>query len=429
MTKQLDPRQTLSLASARLLVTRGPDRGRSLRLEKEEVSIGTAPSCDLVLNDETVSRHHLSVRVLPDSYLITDLESTNGTFVGGRRVLAVHLTPEDSVELGDTKIRLEVLRNQSMQLPLSSANRFGRLVGRSADSRRLFALLETVARQDVTVLLIGETGTGKDLAAQSIHDASARADRPFVVVDCSAIPASLMEAELFGHERGAFTGADRHRTGALLEAHGGTLFLDEVAKLPYDMQPKLLRVLENREVRPLGAGRPVPFDVRVIAASDRDLRREVNRGAFREDLFYRLNIVSIRLPPLRDRLDDIPILANLFYRELTRDPDASLQPADIQRLLTHSWPGNVRELRNTIERTVALGEMSHEGGPVTDPADEETYGAAKARALETFERGFLTQLMLRADGNITHAARMAKMDRVNLLKLLRKHNINRSAGP
>jgi DNA-binding NtrC family response regulator len=379
-----------------------------------------------VVNDETVSRHHLSVRVLTGSYLLCDLESTNGTFVRGRRVQALHLEPGDSFDLGGTRIRLEALRNQSIQLRLSEANRFGRLVGRSADSRRLFALLEAVSRQDVTVLLVGETGTGKDLAAQSIHDASARAEKPFVVVDCSAIPPSLMEAELFGHERGAFTGADRHRNGALLEAHGGTLFLDEVAKLPYEMQPKLLRVLENREVRPLGAGRPIPFDARVIAASDRDLRLEVNRGAFREDLFYRLNIINIRLPPLRERLDDIPILANLFYRELTRDPQATLQPAEITRLLLHSWPGNVRELRNSIERSVALGELD-DPEPASEEPDDEPYGAAKAKALAAFERGFLTRLMLRANGNASQAARLAKMDRVNLLKLLRKHNIHRRA--
>jgi transcriptional regulator with AAA-type ATPase domain len=422
VTAYLEKRkESLSLAGARLLVLRGQDRGRALHLDKEEVCVGTASSCDLVVADETVSRHHLSLRTLTDAYLLTDLESTNGTFFYGRRIQSMHLQPGDSFDLGRTRIRLEAV-GPVVELPLSRSPGFGRLLGRSADSRRLFARLEAVAAQDVTVLLVGETGTGKDVAARSLHEAGPRADKPFVVVDCSAIPSNLMEAELFGHERGAFTGAERRRRGALMEAHGGTLFLDEISKLPYDMQPKLLRALENREVRPLGADRPVAFDARVIAACGGDLRLEVNRGLFRDDLFYRLNIVTIRMPPLRERADDIPMLANHFYRELSRDPQAVLPASVVKSLLLRSWPGNVRELRNTVERWVALSELE-EPELADDDQDEPSYATAKARALAAFERTFLTSLLVRANGNITHAARMAAMDRVTLLRLLRRHQI------
>jgi two-component system response regulator GlrR len=412
-------KRTVVLAGARLVVLKGPDRGRALRITKELISIGTAPSCDLVLTDDTVSAHHLSVRVLQDSYLATDLESTNGTFAGGCRIRSADLQTGDTIDVGRTRVRLEPVA-EATELPLSQSTRFGRLLGRSAESRRLFALLEAVAAQDVTVLLVGETGTGKDLAAQAIHETSARAEKPFVVVDCSAISPALIEAELFGHERGAFTGADRSRDGAFLEADGGTIFFDEISKLPFDMQPKLLRALENREVRPLGAARPSAFDARVIAASDSDLRVAVNRGTFRADLLYRLNVVTIAMPPLRERPDDIPLLANHFYQELTRVADAVLPLAKLTSLLQHTWPGNVRELRNAVDQWVTLSGLALE--PEVDDAPE-SYRAARARAVAAFERRFLWPLMVKADGNVSLAARLASMDRVNLIKLLRKHGL------
>jgi DNA-binding NtrC family response regulator len=417
--------QTLAVAGARVVVLRGPDRGRALRLEREEISIGAASSCDLVLTDETVSRHHLSLRILASSYLATDLESTNGTYLAGHRVQVVHLQPGDVIEIGKTRLRLEAARER-VEFPLSDARSFGRLIGRSTEARRLFALLEAVARQDATVLLIGEPGTGKELAAHSIHEASRRAERPLVAVDCSNTSSAMMEATLFGHEAGATPGAAWKERGALVEANGGTLFLDRVSQLPDEAQRKLLRALERGEVRPVGAARPVPVDVRVIAGSDRDLRPEVNRGAFREDLFYRLNIASIRIPPLRERIDDLPILANHFYRELTGDAEAVLPPSTFKRLVPRAWPGNVRELRHTIERTFMLSELGAEE-PAGGENEQETYAAAKAGALAAFERGFLTSLMLRANGNVTRAARMGNMDRVNLLRLLRRNGISRGA--
>jgi DNA-binding NtrC family response regulator len=419
-------RKTLCMAGARLLVLRGPDKGRALRLEKEEVFVGTAPACDLVLSDETVSRNHMSLRVLPDGYLVTDLGSTNGVLLDGIRVKVAYVEEHKRLDLGSTRLRLEGL-SQTVELPLSSAERFGRLLGRSPVIRRTFALLETVAKEDVTVLLIGETGTGKDLAAESIHEASPRAEKPFVVVDCGAIAPSLFESELFGHERGAFTGADKRRVGALAEANGGTLFLDEIAKLPLELQPKLLRALDRHEIRPIGSSRTIAVDVRVIAASDRNLRVEVNEGRFREDLFYRLNVVCVRMPPLRERSDDVPLLALHFLRQFTHDSAGELPAKDLEALINYPWPGNVRELRNHIEQMAALShrhEVGRENGLIVD-ADPESYKEARQQVTDAFERRFLSALMLRAQGNARQAARLAAMDRGHLMKLLRKHDLGR----
>jgi DNA-binding NtrC family response regulator len=416
-------KRTLSMVGVRLLVLRGRDKGRALRLEKEDACVGTADSCDLVLTDGTVSRNHLSLRVLPDGYLITDLDSTNGTRLAGCRIKAAYIEPGMTLDLGNTQIRLEELSGR-VDLPLSGAERFGRLLGASSVMRRTFALLETVARENSTVLLVGETGTGKDLAAESIHELSPRAAGPFVVIDCGAIAAQLFESELFGHEKGSFTGATARRVGAMAEAHGGTLFLDEVAKLPLALQPKLLRALDRREVRPVGGSRPIAVDVRVIAASDRDLRVEVNKKRFREDLFYRLNVVRVRIPPLRERSDDIPLLVRHLLRQFTNDPGAEFPAEEMEALIKSPWPGNVRELRNYVEQYVALMGRHTLGRDVADE-EPQLYKEARARITDAFERRFLSALIQRTNGNLAAAARLAGMDRTYLMTLLRKHNIGR----
>jgi DNA-binding NtrC family response regulator len=408
----------LAMQGARLVVLRGPDRGRALALAREEVVVGTGGGADLALSDETVSRNHLAIRVQPDGFLLRDLDSTNGTYLDGRRVREAWIAPGDKIDFGASRIRLEATR-QTVDLPLSEAHGFGKMVGRSVAARRLFALLEQVAREAATVALYGETGTGKDLAAEGIHAASPRASGPFVVVDCGAIPPALMESELFGHERGAFTGADRARTGAITEAHGGTLFLDEIGELQRELQPKLLRALEKRQVRPLGSSKYIDVDVRIVSATTRDLKRDVNRGLFREDLYYRLHVVSIRLPPLRERLDDVPLLAEHFQRELGGAPGAELSPSLIEELLAHDWPGNVRELRNRIERELAAPDAPRSSELRTQPS----YREAKAQALDAFEASFLRTLMGRAANNVSEAARLAQMDRPFLGKLLRKHGL------
>jgi two-component system, NtrC family, response regulator GlrR len=414
----------LSMPAVRLVVLRGPDRGRSARLEREELTVGTTASADLVLTDPTVSRNHFTLRVSPGGYFITDLDSTNGTLIEGRRVVSAYLAAGERLEAGHSELRLEAL-GKRVDLAMSLADAFGGLAGRSLVMKRVFALLEAVAKTDTTVLIGGETGTGKDVAAESLHELGPRAQGPFVVVDCSAIPSGLIESELFGHERGAFTDARERRIGAFEEASGGTLFLDEIGELPRPMQTRLLRAIEEREVRRVGGGKPISVDVRIIAATNRDLKLDVNRGLFREDLYYRLNVVAVRMPPLRERPEDIPLLAERFRRELSGDPQGALPDVVLESLMAHSWPGNVRELRNRIERLTTLGGHDYDAPPPVEgaAAGEGPFHDAKQRVVDTFERTFLTALLARARGNVSEAARLSSLNRVYLSRLLRKHGL------
>ncbi|MDB4966566.1 MAG: ATPase [Myxococcales bacterium] len=408
-------RTTLTMAGMRLSVVRGPDRGKTLRIDREEVVVGTASSADLQLTDATVSRNHLVLRVTPTGYAAQDLGSTNGTFLVGRRIGLAYIEVGDRIEVGATSLRLEA-DAKAVELELSGRDSFGRMLGHSVAARRLFAILERVAPSDATVLITGETGSGKDLVAEALHEASARASGPFVIADCSALVGPLMESELFGHERGAFTGAHAARIGAFEEASGGTLFLDEVGELPRDLQAKLLGALERREVRPVGASRARKVDLRVIAATNRDLKLDVNQRRFREDLFYRLNVVHVRVPPLRERDDDVLLIAEHFWRIYRDDPNAKLPPGLASTLIGYDWPGNVRELRNRIERTAVVDRDDVEAGD-----EARTFGEAKVLAIEHFERAFVTSLLSRAGGNVSEAARLASMDRMYLTKLLRKY--------
>jgi DNA-binding NtrC family response regulator len=352
--------------------------------------------------------------------------------VAGVRVYEAVVQPGTDIELGETRLRVAALADP-LDVPLYKGDRFGPLLGASVAMRQVFALLDRAAQTQATVLLLGETGTGKDLAAEAIHQASPRAQGPFVVVDCGAIPEALIESELFGHERGAFTGAVEKRTGAFEAAHGGTVFLDEVGELPLALQPKLLRVLERRVIKPIGSNSGKEVDVRVVAATNRDLRAEVNRGAFREDLFFRLSVISVRMPPLRERREDIEVLAQSFLRVVA--PAQSELPAGLrQRLAAHHWPGNVRELRNAVERAVAMGEHWTLGdhptpGPAAAGAElpeadpRLPFKEAKQRLVERFERPYLEKLLATTNGNVSAAARQAGLDRVHLLKLLRRHGL------
>ena len=405
----------------RLVVLRGPDRGHALRIDREEVVVGVAASANLRLTDPPVSRHHATLRMTEHGILVTDLGSTNGTRVDRRRVQSAYVAPGDAIDVGSTRLRIELQRGR-VELSLSGAPRFGPLLGRTVTARRLFSLLEQVASADVTVLLLGESGVGKDLAAQAIHEAGPRAAAPFVVFDCGAAAASVIESELFGHERGAFAGALERRNGAFQEAHGGTLFLDEIGELPRELQSKLLRAIDRREVRPVGADRPRAVDVRIISATNRDLKLEVNSGAFREDLFYRLNAFPVVVPPLRERADDIPLLADHFWRAFIGDDGSGIPASLLPELTEYRWPGNVRELRHRVEQLALLRPRETE---TTDApsAPRASYREAKAMAMDAFEAGFLAELMARASGNVSEAARLASMDRVHLSKLLRKHGL------
>ncbi|HEY1546614.1 MAG TPA: sigma 54-interacting transcriptional regulator, partial [Kofleriaceae bacterium] len=389
-----------------LRVIEGPDKGREhVSSSASELSIGTAESNTLVLTDPTVSRHHFALQVGPDGVLLRDLDSTNGTNVGGMRVGSAYLKSGATITVGITKLRYDELAEQ-LREPISEDDHFGRALGRSLAMRRLFSLLPRIAATDTTVLIEGETGTGKGVLADAIHTSSARAEGPFVVVDCGSIPPSLIESELFGHEKGAFTGATNTRVGAFEAAAGGTVFLDELGELPLEMQPKLLRALEERTVRRVGSVGTIDLDVRVIAATNRNLRQAVNRGTFRADLYFRLNIVRIDIPPLRERRDDIPLLVESFYQLFTGTTDAA--PTELaQRLTNQDWPGNVRELRNAVERAVLMQDTELWQEVTSDASvnasyqfdDALTFRAAKERVISQWEHWFVAELIGRHGGN------------------------------
>jgi DNA-binding NtrC family response regulator len=413
-----------------LRVLEGPDKGREhVSSSASELSVGTAESNTLVLTDPTVSRHHFTLTVGPEGVLLRDLDSTNGTNVGGLRVGSAYLKSGVTISAGITKLRYDELAEQ-LQEPISDDDHFGRALGRSLAMRRLFSLLPRIAATDTTVLIEGETGTGKGVLAEAIHTASARAEGPFIVVDCGSIPPSLIESELFGHEKGAFTGATSSRAGAFEAAAGGTIFLDELGELPLEMQPKLLRALEERTVRRVGSVGTIDLDVRVIAATNRNLRQAVNRGTFRADLYFRLNIVRIDIPPLRERRDDIPLLVESFYQLFTGTTD-SAPPELVQRLTSQDWPGNVRELRNSVERAVLMQDTELWQEVTSDSSEQASYQfddaltfrAAKERVISQWEHWFVAELIARHGGNTSRAARAVKMDRTHLRELMHKYHV------
>jgi DNA-binding NtrC family response regulator len=418
-----------------LRVVEGPDKGKEYTCSSAaELSVGTAASNSLVLTDPTVSGHHFLIQVSPQGVLLRDLDSTNGTMVGAFRVGSAYLQNGAHITLGMTKLRYDELAEQLGE-PLSDDDHFGRALGRSVAMRRLFSVLPRIAATDSTVLIEGETGTGKGVLADAIHQASLRATNPFVVVDCGSIPPTLIESELFGHIKGAFTGAVRDREGAFESAAGGTIFLDELGELPLELQPKLLRALEDRTVKRVGGHDPIRLDVRVIAATNKNLRQAVNRGAFRADLYFRLNIVRLEVPPLRERRDDIAVLVASFYEQLTT-PGAQPPRELVERFSREDWPGNVRELRNAVERALLMqdAELWQEvtsteatsSGEAGYKFDEGlAFRHAKERATTQWERWYFAELMQRSGGNLSKAARDAHMDRTHLRELLRKYELDK----
>jgi len=423
-----------SIQRFRLLVRRGSQVGAELTSAAERTVIGTHPSCDLVLDDSTVSRFHCEIVSSHGRLEVRDLGSLNGTTLNGVSVLRAHVPRSGVLVLGNTELQIE-LRSDAVQLPLSERGTFGRMIGESREMRRVFSVLERVARGDATVLIEGETGTGKELAAESIHLESARCDGPFVVVDCSAVPSQLLESELFGHERGSFTGASSARAGAFELAQGGTIFLDEIGELALDLQPKLLRVLESKEIKRVGTSTFTKIDVRVISATNRNLRSEVNEKRFRSDLYYRLAVVEVRLPPLRDRADDIPGLVEGLLEKLGAadrpEADTLRDPGFLAALSLHPWPGNVRELRNYIDRCLTLRETApmplagDAQAPVEDaPSDISVpLKLARTRWSHAFERRYLVDMLAKHDGNVSAAARAAEIDRMYFYRLLWRHGL------
>lgn len=416
----------------RLVVLTGEFRGREFEVLRDNAKIGKSRQCEVTLPDDSVSRQHAEIEGERGLYKIRDQDSTNGTFVQGARVTEAYLKPGDVITLGTVQVRFTPRDGKAELLP-SENDRFGELLGHSLAMRRIFAVLERVAASDVTVLVGGETGTGKDMIARALHDNSQRKDGPFVVVDCGASSAQLIEDELFGHEVGAFESAVSARPGAFEAANGGTIFLDEIGELPMEVQPKLLRVLETLQVRRLGSTERRAVDVRVIAASHRDLAAAVAEGEFREELYFRLAVVSCTLPALRDRREDIPMLIEAFSRRLPAGMWRAPSEEAMARLVGYDWPGNVRELRNVVERSAYLSPhgvidlVSARTDAQAPPPNFDptlTFREQKERAVEAFEEAYLAWLLERSSGNISRAARDADMDRKYLHKLLRRYGID-----
>ena len=419
----------LPIRTIRVDVAQGPDAGRTMVAESDSLAVGSANGNDLVLTDSTVSRFHLAVRRHEDRIRVIDQGSTNGTVIGRVRLraAAVDVEPGSAIQIGETQL---IVSDGNVVMIEHGPESLGELIGRNPEMRRIMATAKHVASSDVPILVLGESGTGKELLARGIHDESNRATEPFVTVDCAALSPTLFSSELFGHERGAFTGALRQHVGAFERAHGGTLFLDEVGELPGELQAALLGVLQRGRLRRVGGTEDILVDVRIIAATHRDLHAEVNSGQFRLDLFYRLAVVRIALPPLRERPNDIPLLIRHFLSEVgAEDAAPRLFPADaVAELKKHRWLGNVRELRNVVLGALALGhtpELQVEAETTGDDTIlkvlHQRYRVARRTLLDEFERRYIAHILERSGGNVREAARSAAMDRKYLMELMRRH--------
>jgi len=439
LTRKGIPR-TLQLKKAKLLIISGALQGREVPIDKDVFTIGAGPQNDLIIPDEAASRRHCEIQQREDGFLLRDLGSSNGTTVQGVRVCEVYLTQGVEFQIGTTRIIFCPLQ-ETISYPLSPRECFGKLNGATAVMRRVYHLAESYARTDMAILIQGETGTGKDLLAEALHDHSPRNSKPFVVIDCGALATGVIESELFGHSKGAFTGATADRTGAFEQADGGTVFLDEIGELDLALQPKLLRVLEKKEVRRLGSNTVRHVNVRIIAATNRNLEGAIREGRFRQDLYYRLSNVKIELPPLRQRPDDIPLLTHHFLKEFTGSADPGAWPdfeKSMEQFRRHDWPGNVRELRNVVEMAVSgaagkidlgacltLGQLAGTAQAAEPGAmDDIPFKDAKNHLVETFEKDYIVKLLERNQGNISQAAREAEIERAYLQRLIRKHGLS-----
>jgi len=413
-------------ASFRIRVVGGSDAGKEVVLDESRppVLVGQSPACDLRLADRAVSRRHVRLEIVGGRLRLTDLGSRNGTFVDAVQVIEVLLPPGATVTVGSTVLRVESSEPRPQAPP--AAQSFGSMLGGSVEMRRLYPLCARLAAVAVPVLIEGETGTGKEVLAESLHAMGPRAGGPYVVFDCTAVPPSMVEATLFGHERGSFTGAVTARSGVFERAHGGTLLIDEIGDLDISLQPKLLRVVERGEVQRLGASAPIKVDVRLLAATRRDLDREIQAGRFRDDLFHRLAVARVELPPLRRRQGDVRLLAAHFCKQLGHEPSA-IAPELLQRWLDAEWPGNVRELKNAVARHLMLGELG-ETGTAPFEIDLEEGGQhdasllewldrcidpglplvqARQRVIEQFENRYITRLLEAHGGSVKDAAKAA----------------------
>ncbi len=428
------PLHTLSVE-----VASGPDRGKRLAVDDERLAVGSATDNELVLTDDTVSRYHCDLRRAPGGIAVEDHGSTNGTWVGPVRVERAVVPPGTTLTVGRTQLTLSDGQIRPVQPPSPRTSLHG-LVGATPAMRELMDKIERVGSSDASVLLLGETGTGKEVIARAVHLASGRAKAPFEIVDCGSLMPTLVASELFGHEKGAFTGAAARHVGAFERAAGGTVFLDEIGELPANLQVQLLGVLERKAFRRLGGTSYIPTDVRIVAATHRDLRRWVNSGEFRQDLYYRLAVARLEIPSLRERVDDIPLLVESFLLRMgvTGPVTEHFPGVALDVMKRYHWPGNVRELRNYIEAALAFGEPPPMGetaasdedrlptdpGPASsDPFDglyELSYARARDEVVARFQRAYFEKILERAKQNVSQAARLAEMNRPHLVTVLQK---------
>lgn len=428
-TRRFQPKADDAPFHGRARLDWSDDEGPHSVVIDRQVVLGSSPNADIVLSLPTVSRLHAEIELASDGLRIRDLQSKNGTFVQGVRIESSHLAHMARLRLASCEVVVRYLggaRDVASTSPWPTDS-FGALLGGSHTMRALYRTLAKIADSDAPVLVHGETGAGKELAARAIHDASPRKNAPFMVVDCAALPETLLDAELFGHSRGAFTGATGARAGALEAARGGTVFLDEIGELPKSVQPKLLRALEAKTIRRLGENQHRPIDVRFIGATHRDLLSMVSAGEFREDLYFRLSVLMARVPPLRERIDDIEALARHFVHGTSEQLDAAV----LEELRSRTWPGNVRELRNFLDRVRTFGleqtvEMSAAEVPSAEPKELTPRGSLRLfreQWIDEGERRYLRALLERHHRNVAAAAAEAEVDRTHLYKLMRKHRI------
>ena len=410
--------------------------GASREIDVEPVVIGRNEGVDVVLDDSEVSGVHCELRAVTEGIQVRDLGSTNGTFCGPVRIREAIIADRAELTVGTSRLVLEPAGKK--RVDLGYADRFGSIVGATPNMRRVFSTLEKIAATELSVLVLGETGTGKEGVARSIHDASLRKRGPFMVVDCASIPPTLAESILFGHEKGAFTGANERRDGALSEANGGTLFLDELGELPIDLQPKLLRALAERQVKRVGGTSVEPIDVRLVAATRRDLSSEMNAGRFRSDLFFRIAQVRLELPALRERLADLPLLVEDICRRIDRLKAAPTVHSWIERrMAAHDWPGNVRELVNVVSVAATLADtpeaiddvllLRQDAEPEQSTQLATAFSEAKRQAVAAFEKNYFVDLSKRAKGNISEMARRSGMERHHVRAYLRKYGLDKGS--
>lgn len=417
---KLDARKENFLVEETLLHLFEPGKtGRTHPLGSTPLVMGTKPDCTVVLVDPYVSGRHCSISKTENGFVLKDLGSTNGTFVDGVKISETPLPFNKEVSLGQVRFFISGEKHEEAIRPLAQS-RFCGMIGKNAQMRTLFTKIERVAPTDMTVLVQAETGSGKELVAKALHDLSPRANSPYVILNCGAISASLIESELFGHEKGAFTGAVARRLGAFEQAQNGTLFLDEVGELPLDLQPKLLRVLENQTLRRVGGDEEVKVNARIVAATHRDLAELVKAGKFREDLYFRLFVIPLSIPPLRERKEDILTLAEFFLKQSPQNLTLSSEAQ--KKLAEHSWPGNVRELKNVILRS-----MVYVDGTVITPDHLEiikvTTGKSNDVNLESMEKQKIIEAIEKAKGNKTKAAELLGIAKSTLFKKLKDYDI------